>query len=161
MAPCLVILLPEWWELRIDDLLKAHVVKCLLANLALDTFVVWCLWDVVKVCLQRDGLHLVSDVLWQLLNEGVLEGDHRVVEELAWLGFVGIGLSFKVVVVDIDDSWMVNILGDHLWEEVAQQDTHSLNVLFASEEYFFSSDCWLPELLKGVSIIFIKNTLVQ
>ena len=65
------------------------------------------------------------------------------------------------MVVNVDETWILDFFRDHLWQEVAQQHTHSFNVLFTSKEDFFACDCRLPQGLQHFLLILVEDALVQ
>ena len=83
-------------------------------------------------------------MLRQLAGESVLKFNNGLEEELTSLDLVFVFIRLKVVVVNVDKSWIVNFFRYHLREEVAEETNKAFYVFFACEEDFLPCNDRLP-----------------
>jgi len=60
------------------------------------------------------------------------------------------------VVVDVNESRVVDVGADHLWQEVAQQTNKAFYVLLAGEEDFLASNSRRPQLREHLALRFVE-----
>ena len=96
----------------------------------------------------------------KILRECILKFHDGAVEQKARLGLLGV-ILLPVLVVNIDESWVLNDRVHHLGQEVAKQADKSFNVLFASEEDFLSGNVCLPARVQSWPLVIIENTFVK
>ena len=96
----------------------------------------------------------------KILRECILEFHDGAVEQKARLSLLRV-ILFPVLVVNIDESWVLDYGLHHLGQEVAKQADKSFHVLFASEEDFLSGYVCLPARIQSGSLIVIENTFIK
>ena len=105
-------------------------------------------------------MDFIAGSAWEILCECILEFHYGTIEQEARLCLLRVVL-LPVLVVNIDESWVLNDRIHHLGKEEAQQAYKSFNVLFASEEDFLSGDVCLPARIQSGPLIVIEHALIK
>lgn len=145
--PCIVLLR---WELDAEGLLKIKEIECALAEAFLNVFSTSLSWKIVEISFHGDRMHSIAHVFRQSLRKAVLKLYHRLKEKHSRpridLFILLVIAIIPVLIIDINERWVVNIFSHHLRQKVSQEADKSLDILLAREKDFFSGDSRLPKL---------------
>ena len=102
-------------ETHCDCGFERHIAKRVTTEFVLNALLIYCHRDVCEVGLHCDCFDSITDMSWEVAGERVFKLYEGVEEKLSLLWL----LTWKLfVVVDVDQTWMVYLLTNHLREEV-------------------------------------------